>query len=91
MVSVTFSENVDLNTLFTTNVTLNGGSIPLSIAYNSSNFTMTVTPQAPLPPNASVTLTINGVTDLDGDAFSPTPYNPPSPQAPSPITIRRYL
>ncbi|HTA45517.1 MAG TPA: Ig-like domain-containing protein [Bryobacteraceae bacterium] len=76
LVSVTFSENVDQLTLDPSNVTLANGanSIPLSIAYNSSTSTMTVTPQAPLPPSASVTLTLNGVSDIDGDALSPTPY-----------------
>jgi hypothetical protein len=75
-VSVTFSENVDQNTVDPSNVTLTGpsGNIPLSVAYNSSSFTMTVTPQEPLPPSAAVTLTINGITDVDGHALNPTPY-----------------
>jgi hypothetical protein len=75
VIGVTFSENVDGNTLDPSNVTLNGGAIPLSISYNSSKFSMTVTPQAPLPPSSAVTLTLNGVTDPDGNALSPTPYN----------------
>ena len=77
VIGVTFSENVDINTLDPANVTLTGpgGSIPLTISYNSSTFSMTVTPQAPMPPSASITLTLNGVTDDDGNALSPTPYN----------------
>ena len=76
VVSVTFSENVDQNTLDPSTVTLasGGNNIPLSIAYNAGNFTMTVTPQAPLPPSAAIALTLNGVTDSEGDALSPTPY-----------------
>ncbi len=74
--SVTFSENVDQNTLVAPNVALASGgtNIPLSIGYDANTFTMTVTPQSPLPPSAAVTLTLNGVTDNDGDALSPTPY-----------------
>jgi hypothetical protein len=77
VVSVTFSENVDQYTLDPSTITLTGpgGNIPLSIGYNSSTFTMTVTPQSPLPPVASITLTMNGVTDVDGDALNPTPWN----------------
>ena len=77
VISVTFSENVDRNTVDPSNVTLTGpgGSIPLSISYSPSTFVMTVTPQAPLPPNSSITLTLNGVTDYDGDTLNPTPYS----------------
>ena len=74
LISLTFSGNVDGNTLDPSMVTLNGGAIPLSISYNSSTFTVTVTPQAPLPASANVTLTLNGITDPDGNALSPTPY-----------------
>jgi len=76
LIGVTFSANVDGNTLDPSNVTLTGpgGNIPLTISYNASTFAMTLTPQAPLPPSATVTLTLNGVTDNDGNALSPTPY-----------------
>jgi hypothetical protein len=76
-IGVTFGANIDSNTLDASTVTLTGpgGDIPLSISYNASTFSMTVTPQAPLPPNATVTLTLNGVTDGDGSALSSTPYN----------------
>lgn len=77
LVSVTFSENVDSLTLDPANVTLTGpgGNIPLSLSYNSSSFTMTITPQAPLPASAIVALQLNGVTDFSGNPLSPTPYN----------------
>jgi hypothetical protein len=74
LLAVTFSENVDSNTLDPSMVTLNSGAIPLSISYNSSTFLMTVTPQAPLPASSTVTLTLNGITDQEGNALSPTPY-----------------
>ena len=76
VVSVTFSENVDQNTLDPSVVSLAGpgGNIPISLGYSSSNYTMTITPQSPLPPSATVTLTLNGVTDIDGDALNPTPF-----------------
>jgi hypothetical protein len=74
-VSVTFSGNIDPNTVDPANITLSdGGSIPLSASYNASAMTMTVTPMAPLPPSALITLTLNGITDQDGDALNPTPY-----------------
>ncbi len=77
LVSVTFSSNMDPRTLDPANVTLTGpgGSIPLSISYNASSLTMTITPQAPLPPGANVALQLNGVSDSSGNALSPTPYN----------------
>jgi hypothetical protein len=74
VIGVTFSQNVDSNTLDPSAVKLNGGAVPLTIAYNSSTFSMTVTPQAPLPASSAVTLTLNGVTDPDGNALNPTPY-----------------
>ncbi len=75
VISVTFSENVDSLTLDPANVTLTApGNIPLSIAYNGSNYTMTVTPQAPLPAGAAVTLHLNGVSDFSGNPLNPTPY-----------------
>jgi len=79
VVSVNFSENVDQLTLDPSNVTLTGpgGSIPISIGYSSSNGinVMSVTPQSPLPPNANVSLTINNVSDLAGNALNPSPFN----------------
>jgi methionine-rich copper-binding protein CopC len=79
VVSVNFSENVDQLTLDPSNVTLTGpgGSIPVSIGYNSSSGinVMTVTPQSPLPRNANVSLTINNVFDLAGNALNPSPFN----------------
>src|SRR6185437_4024931 len=63
VVSVNFSENVDQLTLDPSNIVLTGpgGSIPLSISYtsNSNGNAMTITPQSPLPPGASISLTMN--------------------------------
>ena len=74
---MTFSENVDALTLVPANVTLTGpgGDIPLSLSYNAANFTLTITPQAPLPAGASVAWKSNGITDLAGNALSPTPIH----------------
>jgi hypothetical protein len=76
LVSVTFSENVDSLTLDPANVTLTGpgGSIPVSLSYNGSNFTMTITPQAPLPAGV-INLQLNGVNDYSGNPLNPTPNN----------------
>lgn len=86
VISLTFSENVDTTTLIPANVALTGpgGSIPVSLSYNSTNYTLTITPQAPLPAGANVTLQLSGVTDYAGNALSPNPYNTNFNTAPTP-------
>lgn len=76
LVSVTFNENVDSLTLDPANVTLAGpgGNIPVSLSYNSSNYTLTITPQAPLPAG-TISVQLNGVNDYAGNALNPTPYS----------------
>ena len=76
LVSVTFNEDVDPMTLIPANVTLTGpgGNIPLSISYNSNNYTMTITPQAPLPAGV-ITLQLTGVADYAGNVLNPTPFS----------------
>ena len=76
LVSITFSKNLDSLTLDPANVTLTGpsGAIPLSLSYNSNNFTLTVTPQAPLPAGA-MNLQLNDIRDLAGNLLAPNPYN----------------
>jgi hypothetical protein len=75
-VSITFNKNVDALTLDPANVTLTGpgGVIPVSLSYNTGNFTLSITPQAPLP-TGLVSLQLNGVTDYAGNPLNPTPYN----------------
>ena len=53
---------------------------------------MTVTPQAPLPPNSTLTLTLNGITDNDGNTLNPTPYTltfttGPAPDYAGPVMV----
>lgn len=76
LISVTFSKNVDSLTLDPANVTLTGpgGSIPLSISYNSGSYTMTITPQAPLPAGV-LNLQLSDIRDLAGNSVAPNPYN----------------
>ncbi len=94
VIGLTFNENVDQNTVDPSNVTLTGpsGNIPLTASYNPSNFSMTVTPQAPLPPGSTLTLTLNGITDNDGNTLNPTPYTlmfttGPAPDYAAPVLL----
>ena len=70
VIGVTFSKNVDASTLDPSGITLNGGAIPLTISYNATTFSMTVTPQSPLPAVSTITLAMAGVTDPDGNALT---------------------
>jgi len=46
-------------------------AIPVSISFDADNRGVTVTPQAPLPDNASVSVAIAGITDCSGNEVTP--------------------
>ncbi len=74
LVFVKFSKPIDPITVTGTTVQMTGGSqtvIPVTIAFDTTFDTATITPQAPFPPNTVMTVTINGVTDPEGNAVTP--------------------
>ncbi len=79
--TVTFSENVNIPTGA---ITLTGpsGSVPITVAYNGTTFTATITPNSPLPGGATYTLNVpatitsaNGGAAIDGElGAAATPF-----------------
>ena len=75
LVVVTFSAPVNPISVNSSTVQLTGASqtvVPVSVSFNASNTVVTLTPQAPLPASTLMTVTINGVTDPEGNAVANT-------------------
>ncbi|HEX4133697.1 MAG TPA: Ig-like domain-containing protein [Bryobacteraceae bacterium] len=74
-IRLTFNEVMDTLTIDPATVTLMNGatSIPFSITFGGSSFTtMTLSPYAPLPVNATLTLALTGgITDTSNNALAP--------------------
>ena len=72
-VTVSFSEPMDEGTIDTGTFELRdaaSGLVPATITYNSGTNTATLTPTAPLDPEAAYTATVDGVADLAGNPLS---------------------
>ena len=70
---VTFSSAVDPISVTGSTVHITGGSqtvVPSTISFNTTFTVATVTPQAPMPANTSMTIAISGVTDAEGNAVA---------------------
>ena len=67
---VTFSEPIDPLSANATTVIMSSpaGTIPTTLALSSGNTLLVVTPAVPLPPQANVTISLNGVRDAAGNA-----------------------
>ena len=72
LVRVTFSKNIDPLSIDASSATLtSGGSIPYAASYDTNTFTLTMTPQAPLPSSASVNVALSSaVTDTAGNTLT---------------------
>ena len=73
IVRVTFNKVIDTVTVNPTTLSLasGGNPIPYTFTFDSTN-TINITPQAPLPGSANVTVSLtNGVTDDAGNALTP--------------------
>jgi hypothetical protein len=77
VVTITFSEPVDPQTVTAANVSLSQGSttVPAALGLGSDLKTITLTPLAQLSTSTTYTTAVgSGVTDLCGNAFSSTSY-----------------
>ena len=74
VVTATFSEPVDANTVNNTNITLRvtstGTNVPGLVAYNPTTRVATFTPSAPLVQGTNYTFTVIGVRDVAGNTMS---------------------
>ncbi len=73
-VHLRFSEPVNLLTVNGTTVSLldaNNLPIPASVAFTNASQDVVLTPQAALPVNSTITLTVSGVQDLVGNSVTP--------------------
>jgi len=69
-----FSEPINPLTVNPNTVQLSGGGyalVPDSISFTNNNQSVMIVPHAPLPDSTVMTLEINGVTDLAGNAVAP--------------------
>lgn len=72
-----FSEQIDFNTINTTNVTFSRGStaVTIKVSYDPGKNNLTVVPTGVLAPNTAYTLTLgSGVKDLAGNAIATSAY-----------------
>ena len=70
----TFSKPIDPLTVTSSTFMISGGGLtvmPLSIAFDSTNQNVTLTPQTSMPNNAAMTISINGITDISGNVVTP--------------------
>jgi hypothetical protein len=73
LINVTFSKGMDPVSINAATITVNSGVVPASFSFNN-NTNVVVTPLAPLPDNASLTLTLvggaAGIIDPSGNALT---------------------
>jgi hypothetical protein len=67
---VSFNEPINGETLGGVTLSANGATVGLSYSLSAGNQLLTITPAAGLLANTSYTLTVNGVTDLSGNAMT---------------------
>jgi hypothetical protein len=68
--SATFNENVTPSSITFTLTGPNNGTVAGNFSYNSSTFTATFTPTAPLAAATSYTATVSGATDSSGTSMT---------------------
>ena len=69
-VTATFNEAVQSSTISFTLTSSSGTAVAASVAYNSSNYTITLTPSAALGYSTSYTATVSAAKDTAGDSMS---------------------
>ncbi len=70
----TFSKPIDPLTVNANTFMVSGGGLtvmPSSITFDTTYQNVTVTPQTPMPDNATMTIAISGITDPSGNAVTP--------------------
>jgi hypothetical protein len=90
----TFSEAINPLTVNSNTFRISGGgftAMPSSISFDTTNRQVTITPQTPMPNNANLTITINGIQDPSGNPVTPfvsnfTTSNGPDTTRPEVIT-----
>ena len=73
-IRVTFSKPIDPLTVNASTIVISGGAytvMPSSISFNSTNQTVTITPQIPLPDSTLMTIAVSGVSDPSGNTVVP--------------------
>jgi hypothetical protein len=76
LINLVFSKGMDTTSINAATITVNGGVVPASFSFSGSNTIVTVTPLAPLPDNANLTLSLsNGIIDPSGNALTPQTIN----------------
>ena len=68
-----FSKPIDPTSVNGTTVQISGGAqtvIPLSISFDTTGSMVKITPLAPLPPSTLMTVTVNGVSDQEGNVVT---------------------
>src|SRR5208282_5648012 len=68
--TATFNEAVQSSTISFTLANSAGTSVPASLSYNSSNFTVTLTPSSALAYGTTYTATVSGAKDTAGDPMA---------------------
>src|SRR5208282_2920375 len=68
--TATFNEAVQSNTISFTLANSAGASVPATLSYNSSNFTVTLTPNSALAYGTTYTATVSGAKDTAGDPMA---------------------
>ena len=74
----TFSKPIDPLTVNANTFKISGGGVtvmPSSITFDATNQNVTITPQTPLPDNASMTISISGIEDPQGNLVTPLTAN----------------
>jgi len=74
LIQLSFSKPIDPLTINSSTVNVSGGSYtvtPASVAYDSTNQNLAITPLAPLPDNTAFTVSILNVTDPQGNIVVP--------------------
>ncbi len=69
-VTATFNEAVQSSTISFTLTNSAGTSVPAAVSYNSSNYTVTLTPSSALAYGTTYTATVSGARDTAGDPMS---------------------
>ncbi len=69
-VTATFNEAVQSSTISFTLTNSAGTSVPAALSYNSSNYTVTLTPSSALAYGTTYTATVSGANDTAGDPMA---------------------
>lgn len=92
-ISVEFSAAVDPVSITGATITVTGGGqtvIPVSASFSNGNQTVSITPEAPLPPSTAMTIAVSNVMDVAGSMVTPSTTNfttGTAPETATPVAI----